>query len=106
MSITPNLVEQAASFLKNSSAATPKEKLAIGGKFVWAATVIPNGWTPELLERAKTVCKFLFKYGHLERTVKQMDETEANRYLKQFTRDVTQLATDIEQVRSQQPRKS
>ena len=100
---TPHLVEQAASFLKSSSA-TPKQKLVIGGKLLRAATMFPKDWTPELLNRAKTAYKFLFKHGNIERTVRQMDEKDASRYLEQFTKDVTQLATDIEQARSQQPR--
>jgi len=103
MSIHPHLVEQAASFL-HSSSATPKEKLAIGGKFVWAATSVPNGWTPELLDQARAAYKFLFKHGTIKRSVKQMDEMDASRCLTQFTKDVTQLATDIEQARSRQPR--
>ena len=102
MPVSPHLVEQAASFLQSSSA-TPKEKLAIGGKFVWAATMVSNGWTPELLDRARTAYKFLFKHGNMKRTVEQMDEKGASRCLTQFTKDVTQLATDIEQARSQQP---
>jgi hypothetical protein len=103
----PHLVEDAASFLKNGSA-TPKEKLAIGGKLVWGTTMVSNGWTPRLLGRARTACKFLFKHGTMKRTVEQMDEKDASRCLTQFTKDVTQLATDIEQARSQRarPRKS
>ena len=100
---TPHLVEQAANFLK-SSTATPKQKLIIGGKLLWAATMVSKDWTPELLERARAAYKFLLEHGNIERTVKEMDEKEASRCLKQFTKDVTQLATDIEQARSQQPR--
>ena len=101
---TPHLVEQAANFLKSSSA-TPKQKLIIGGKLLWAATMVSKDWTPELLDRAKAAYKFLFKHGkHGKKTVKQMDEKDASRCLAQFTKDVTQLATDIEQARSQQPR--
>jgi hypothetical protein len=99
-----HLIEQAASFLQSSSA-SPKEKLAIGGKWFRAATIVPNGWTPELLERAKAACKFLFKHGNTKRTLEQMDEKDASRYLKQFTKDVTQLATDIEYAGGQQPRR-
>ena len=102
MSISPRPVEQAASFLKSSSA-TPKEKLVIGGKLLWAAMMLSEDWTPELLDRARTAYKFLFKHGNMERTVEQMDEKAASRWLTQFTKDVTQLATDIEQARSQQP---
>ncbi len=100
-----HLVEQAASFLQSSSA-TPKEKLVIGGKLLWAAMMSSKDWTPELLDRARAAYKFLFKHGkhgNLERSVKQMDEKDASGCLKQFTRDVTQLATDIEQAKSQQP---
>ena len=100
---TPHLVEQAASFLKSSSA-TPKEKLVIGGKLLWAAMIFSKDWTPELLDRARAAYKFLFKHGSVKRTVAQMDEKAASRCLTQFTKDVTQLATDIEQARSQQPR--
>jgi hypothetical protein len=100
-----HLLEEAASFLQSSSA-TPKEKLAIGGKFVWGATMVSDGWTPRLLARARRAYKFLLKHGNIERTLKQMDERDASRCLAQFTKDVTQLATDIEQARSQQARKS
>ena len=106
MPISPHPVEGVVSFLKSSSA-TPKEKLIIGGKLLWAATMVSKDWTPELLERARAAYKFLFqhgKHGNLERSVKQMDEKDASRCLTQFTKDVTQLATDIEQARSQQPR--
>jgi hypothetical protein len=48
--------------------------------------------------------KFLLKCGSMKRTVEEMDEKDVSRCLAQFTRDVTQLATDIEQARSQQPR--
>ena len=103
MSDSPNLVEQAANFLQ-SSLATPKEKLAIGGKYVWTAMMVPNGWTPELLDRARAAYNFLIKQGNIENTVREMDEKDAKRCLKQFTKDVTQLATDIEQAMNQQPR--
>jgi len=102
MSISPRPVEQAASFLKSSSA-TPKEKLVIAGKLLRAA-MFSEDWTPELLDRARTAYKVLFKHGNMERTLAQMDEKAASRCLAQFTKDVTQLATDIEKARSQQPR--
>ncbi|MCX7428859.1 MAG: hypothetical protein NTW96_24940 [Planctomycetia bacterium] len=102
MSIRLRPVEQAATFLKTSSA-TPKEKLVIGGKLLWAATMLSEDWTPGLLDRARTAYKFLFKHGSMKKTVEQMDEKNARRCLTQFTKDVTQLATDIEQARSEQP---
>jgi len=101
---TPHLVEQAANFLKSSSAA-PKEKLIIAGKLLWAATMVSKDWTPELLDRARTAYKPLLKHGTMKKTVEQMDEKDASRCLAQFTKDVTQLATNIEQARSQQPRR-
>jgi hypothetical protein len=100
---TPHLVEQAANFL-NSSSATAKEKLIIGGKLLWAATMVSKDWTPELLDRARTAYWFLLKCGNMKRTVEEMNEKDASRCLTRFTKDVTQLATDIEQARSQQPR--
>jgi hypothetical protein len=104
MSLPPRLVEQAASFLQSSSA-TPKEKLAIGGKLLWGATMVSDGWTPELLGQARAAYKFLFKHGNIKRTLEQMDEKDASRCLAQFTRDLTQLATDIEQAKGYQPRR-
>ena len=103
MPIRPNLVEQAANFLQSSSA-TPKEKLVIGGKLLWTATMVPNGWTPELLDQARAAYQFLFKHGNIKRTVKTMDEKDASRCLAQFTKDVRQLATDIEEAKSHPPR--
>jgi len=100
MSITPSLVEQAASFLKSSSA-TPKEKLVIGGKLLWSDTIFSEDWTPELLDRARTAYKFLFKHGTMKKTVEQMDENTANKCLKQLTKDTVELAAEIEQARSQ-----
>ena len=102
MSIRPHPVEQAANFLKSSSA-TPKNKLVIGGKLLWAAMMLSEDWTPELRGRARTMYKFLFKDDDVERTVGQMDEKAASRCLAQFTKDVTQLATDIKQARGQRP---
>ena len=102
MSISPHPVEEAADFLKSSSA-TAKEKLVIGGKLLRAAMMLPEDWTPELLERARTVYEVFFKHGSVEGTVEQMDEKAASRCLAQFTKDITQLATDVKQARSQPP---
>ena len=103
MAIRLRPVEQAATFLKTSSA-PPKEKLVIGGKLLWAATMLSEDWTPGLLDRARTAYKCLFTHGSMKKTVEQMGEKDARRYLTLFTKDVTQLATDIEQARSEQPR--
>jgi hypothetical protein len=103
MPITPHLVTQTASFLQNSSA-SPKEKLAIGGKLLWGATIVLTDWTPELLNRARTAYKSLLTRGNMKRTVEEMDDNDASRCLTQFTKDVTQLAADIEQAKSLQPR--
>jgi hypothetical protein len=102
MSISPHPVEQAANFLKSSSA-TPKDNLLIGGKLLWAAMMLSEDWTPELLDRARTAYKFLLKCDRMKTTVEQMSEKVASRCLTQFTKDVTQLATDIKQARSQRP---
>ena len=98
-------VEQIASFLQSSSA-TPKQKLIIGGKLLWAAMIFSKDWPPELLDRARMVYKPLLKHGNMKRTLEQMDEKDASRCLAQFTKEVTQLATDIEQTGNQHPRKS
>ncbi len=105
MPINPHPVEQAASFLQTSSA-SPKETLVIGGKLLWAATVISKDWTPQLLDRARTAYKSLSEHGTMARTVQEMDDKAASQCLKQFTADVTELAAAIVQARSQPPRKS
>ena len=99
----PHPVEQAASLLQSSSA-TPKQKLIIGSKLLRAAMMLSNDWTPELLGQATTAYKFFLKCDSVKRTLEQMDEKAVSRCLAQFTKDVTQLATDIEKARSQQPR--
>ena len=101
MSVSPHPLEQAANFLKSSSA-TPKEKLMLCGKLLRAA-MFSEDWTPELLDRATMAYKSLLKGDSVKKTVEQMDEKAASRCLTQFTKDVTQLATDIEQARSQRP---
>jgi hypothetical protein len=98
----PHLVEQAASILQSSSA-TSKQKLVLGGKLLRAAMMFSKDWPPELLERATTAYKYLLTSDCMKRTMKQMDEKDASRFLAQFTKDVTQLAADIERARSQQP---
>jgi uncharacterized protein YfeS len=100
---TPHLVEQAANVLKSSSA-TPKQKLIIAGKLLRAAMMFTKDWTPELLNQAVAAYKVFLKGDRVKKTVEQMDDKDASRCLAQFTKDVTQLATDIEQARSQQPR--
>jgi hypothetical protein len=99
----PHLVEETANVLQ-SSLATPKEKLIIGGKLLQAAMMFSKNWTPELMNEAKTAYHFLLDHGNMKRTVEEMDEKDANRRLAQFTNDVMHLATGIKQARSQQPR--
>ena len=98
---TSHLVEQAANFLKSSSA-TPKQKLIIGSKLLRAAMMLSKDWTPELLGQATTAYKFFLKCDSVKSTLEQMDKKAISRCLAQFTKDVTQLATDIKQSR---PRK-
>jgi hypothetical protein len=102
MSISPHPVEQAASFL-TTGPGTPKEKLILGGKLVRAAMMFSKDWTPDLLEMANSIYRGLLKGGTVQKTVEQMDENTANKCLKQLTKDTVELATDIEQARSQQP---
>jgi uncharacterized protein YfeS len=58
-------------------------------------------WTPELLDQAVAAYKDFLKGESLKKTVEKMDEEDASRCLAQFTKDITQLAADIEQARSQ-----
>ena len=100
MSVPLNHVAEAAKFL-TSGLGTPKEKLVTGGKMLRAATVLAGDWTPDLLEKANGALAVLLKGGKVETTVEQMDEKTASKCLGQLTKDVTELATEIEQARSQ-----
>ena len=99
MSVPPNHVAQAARFL-TSAPGTPKEKLVIGGKVLCAALMIAGDWTPDLLTKAKEILAALMKGGTVKKTVARMDEKTASNCLKQLAKDMTELASGIEQVRS------
>jgi len=49
MSISPHPIALAANVL-TTGPGTPKEKLVLGGKLIWAARTLPGDWTPALLE--------------------------------------------------------
>jgi len=100
MPVQLNHVAEAAKFL-TSGLGTPKEKLVIGGKMLRVAMMIAGDWTPDLLTEANRTLAALLKGGTLETTVAQMDENTASKCLGQLTKDVTELATGIEQARSQ-----
>ena len=100
MPISPHPIALAANFL-TTGPGTPKEKLILGGKLIWAARILPGDWTPDLLERANSIYGGLLIGGTVQRTVEQMDENTANKCLKQLTKDTVELAAEIEQARSQ-----
>jgi hypothetical protein len=93
-------IAQAANFLTTGSG-TPKEKLVLGGKLIWAARTLLGDWTPELLERANNIYRGLTKAGTVQKTVELMDENTADKCLKQLTKDTVELAAEVAQVRSQ-----
>jgi hypothetical protein len=95
-----HLIAQTANFL-TTGPGTPKEKLILGGKLIWAARILPGDWTPDLLERANSIYRGLLKDGNVQKTVEQMDENTAKKCLKQLTKDTVELAAEIEQARSQ-----
>jgi hypothetical protein len=92
-------IAQAAAYL-TTGPGTPKQKLLLGGKLIWAATILPGDWTPDLLERANSIYRGLLKGGTVQKTVEQMDENVANKCLKQLSKDTAELAAEIEQARS------
>ena len=100
MPIQLHPIAQAANFL-TSGRGTSKEKLIHGGKLIWVARVFPGDWTPDLLARANSIYRSLFTGGTVQKTVEQMDENAASKCLKQLTKDVVQLAAEMEQGRSQ-----
>ena len=96
-----HLIAQAANFLTTGTG-TPKEKLILGGKLIWAARILSDEWTPDLLERANSIYRGLVKDGIFQKTViEKMDENTAKKRLKQLTKDTVELAAEIEQARSQ-----
>jgi len=92
-------IAQAADFLMTGPG-TPKEKIILGGKLVFAARALSGDWTPDLLERANSIYRGLVKDGTMQKTVERMDENAAGRCLKQLTKDMVELAAEIEQARS------
>lgn len=92
-------IAQAADFL-TTGPGTPKEKIILGGKLIFAARALCGDWTPDLLERANSIYRGLVKDGTMQKTVEQMDENTANKCLKQLTNDMVELAAEIEQARS------
>jgi hypothetical protein len=95
----PHLIAEAANFL-TSGKGTPKEKLIHGGKLIWAATILSDDWTPDLLGRANGIYRGLSKDGIVQKAVvEKMDEETAKKRLKQLTTDVMKLAAEIEQGR-------
>ncbi len=93
-----HLITQAANFLTTGKG-TPKEKLIHGGKLIWAARILSDDWPPDLLERANSIYRGLVKDGSVQKTVEQMDETTAKKCLKQLTKEVVELAGEIERGR-------
>ena len=105
MPVQVHPIAQAAAFL-TTGPGTPKEKLVLGGKLIWAARTLPGDWTPELLERANGIYRGLLTGGSVQKTVEQMDENTADKCLKQLAKDTAELAAETEQARSQaRPRK-
>ena len=100
MSVPLNHVAQAAKSL-TSGQGTPKEKLVMGSKVLRMALMTADDWTPDLLEKAKRILAALLDGRTLEKTVARMDEKTASKCLDQLTKDLTELATGIEQARSQ-----
>ncbi len=100
MPVQSHPIAQAATFL-TTGPGTPKEKLVLGGKLIWAARLLPEDWTPDLLERANGIYQGLLTGGSVRRTVKQMDENTADKRLKRLAKDTAELAAEIEQARSQ-----
>jgi hypothetical protein len=94
----PHLITQAANYL-TSRQGTPKEKLVLGGKLVWAARTFSGGWTPDLLQRADSIYQGLLRDGIVQKAVvNQMDENTAKKCLKQLAKDTVELAADVEQA--------
>ncbi|MGO8690329.1 MAG: hypothetical protein ACLQLG_11910 [Thermoguttaceae bacterium] len=87
-------IAQAAAFLA-SGPGTPKQKLVLGGKLIWAAKTYPEAWTPELLERANGIYRGLLTGGTVKRTVAEMDDSVADKRLKQIAKDTAELAAEM-----------
>ena len=54
MPVQVHPIAQAAAFLA-AGPGTPKEKLVLGGKLIWAARTLPEDWTPDLREKANSI---------------------------------------------------
>jgi hypothetical protein len=100
MSARPHLIAKAAEYLTKEKG-TPREKLVFGAKLLWIATTFADGWTPKMLTRAKGVCRGLAKDGITEREMKWMKDETVKNCLKELTKEVVELAAEIERGRRQ-----
>ena len=98
MPVQVHPIALAATFLATGPG-TPKQKLILGGKLIWAARTYPGDWTPDLLEKANSIYRGLLKGGTLQKAVEQMDENTANKCLQQLAKDTAELAAETEQAR-------
>jgi hypothetical protein len=100
MSVPSCPIAQAAQFLASDSGTT-KERLIIGGKMLWAVTTLSKDWSPSLVEKSKRAQRVLITGGSIPRTVDGMNEKTAAECLKQLTKEMAELAAELEQARNQ-----
>ena len=91
----PHLIARAAEYLTTEEG-TPREKLVLGAKLLWAARTLSVEWTPDLLARADNIYRGLLKDGITERTVREMDDKTVKKCLGELTREVGELAAEVE----------
>ena len=99
MSVQLCPIAQVAQFLASGSGTT-KQKLIAGGKMLWAATALSKDWPPGVVEKSNRAQQALVTDGSILRTVSGMNEKTATECLKQLTKDVAELALEVEQARS------
>ena len=91
-------IAEVAEFLSHP-AGTAKEKLRIGGRLLTAALMLPHDWPPALAGKAAKLKASLCNGRKLEKAVEEMSDTEARARLKQFTKEMADLANEIERAR-------
>ncbi len=98
MPIPQDHVAQVAAFLSGGSG-TAKEKLITGWKMLWAATVLTGEWTPELLAKARKSLAALTQGNKIDMAIARLDEATANKAVKQFAKEVAELAEGVAQAK-------
>ena len=103
MARSSSRIAEVAEFLSTGTG-TAIEKLCIGGKLLAAALMLPEDWPPAQVSKATKLKASLCKGMKLGKAVEEMTDSAARACLKQFTKEMADLANEIERAKSRRGR--